>query len=122
MGASRRAYWHSWAVTLNFEAPDEKAAESPRGGQILDAQRVAAQAAARAGATLSLSHTIAVDHQRLAQRISLPSRFQRRLGNNMAGRMPPLVRTLTNWYSLGDSSCRHLAKDSERQVRPFCLA
>ena len=44
------------------------------------AQRVAAQAAARAGATLSLSHTIAVDHQRLAQRISLPSRFQRRLG------------------------------------------
>ena len=80
MGASRRAYWHSWAVTLNFEPPDEKAAESPRGGQILDAQRVTAQAAARAGATLSLSHTIAVDHQRLAQRSSLPSRFQRRLG------------------------------------------
>ena len=35
MGASRRAYWHSWAVTLNFEAPDEKAAESPRAAKSL---------------------------------------------------------------------------------------
>jgi hypothetical protein len=48
--------------------------------------------------------------------------FNVALDNNMAGRMPSLVSTSTNRYSFGDSSCCHLAKDAERQVRPFCLA
>ena len=48
--------------------------------------------------------------------------FNVALDNNMAGRMPSLVSTSTNRYSFGGSSCCHLAKDAERQVRPFCLA